>query len=107
MKQVTEHTICPRILNLFNSNLLYKIGQNLHCQRNMNTGPLIAKQSKKLKQSYKKKPYKSSLSCVVFIFYVHTWHKEPGNETWCNMPPPPHTKKGGGFDESSVHTNFP
>ena len=60
----------------------------------MNTGPLIAKQSKKIKAIIKKKkPYKSSLSCVLFIYYVHTWQKEPGNETWCNMPPHPNTNK--------------
>ena len=68
MKQVTEHTICPRSLNLFNSNLLYKIGQNLHCQRNMNTGPLIAKQTRKLKQSYKKTiQVISKLRCIYFL----------------------------------------
>ena len=40
-----------------------------NCQRTMNTGPLIAKQSKKLKQSYKKKSIQviSKLCCFYFL----------------------------------------
>ena len=29
---------------------------------------------------------------VFFIFYLHTWQHEPGNETWPDLSPPPLNK---------------